>query len=71
MAELTAQELQEALQELGIEPWDIDELVHEVKVQEASRINNEGLYAQLRWLNETIGSAELRQTLNERLGLEL
>lgn len=43
---------------LGIDPLDLDDLVHDKKLREASTINNGGLYAQLAYL---LGHLEVPQ----------
>jgi transcriptional regulator of acetoin/glycerol metabolism len=39
----------------GVRPEDLDELVHELKSEEAAEINNAGLEAQLAYILEACG----------------
>jgi hypothetical protein len=41
--------------ELGLKAEDLDELIHDVASEHASRINNEGIESQLKYLADELG----------------
>ena len=61
---MTAAEIIKQLEAAGVEPHELDELVHEAKSREASAINNGGLTEQVEYLVETYG-ADLEALLDD------
>ena len=47
---LTASQIVARLESAGVEPAELDEIVHEAKAAEAARINNGGLVKQVEYL---------------------
>ena len=47
---MTAKELTDKLWKAHVTSEDLDEVVHELKAEEATRINNEGFDAQLEYI---------------------
>lgn len=50
---------------LGIDPAELDELVHDAKGQEAAALNNDGLESQVAYLVEAMGFDEVQRRLQE------
>jgi hypothetical protein len=50
-------ELEELCGELGLEPIDLDDLVHDCAASMAATINNGGLEHQLKFLQEQLGDS--------------
>ena len=48
-----------------VEPHMLDELIHDYKSSEASSINNEGIEAQLNYLEEALGIKGVIDGINE------
>jgi hypothetical protein len=57
--------LREQVDELKIQGEDLDELVHEMKAQEASDINNDGIDTQLEALFCAYGYDETKKMLDD------
>jgi hypothetical protein len=47
----------------GVTAEQLDEVVHDVADEEASRINNAGVPDQVNWLVDTIGASETMEIL--------
>ena len=48
-----------------LESSDLDNLVHEIKAEEAAEINNSGLDGQLHYLREQLGDRDLKNFIEE------
>ena len=63
---LIAEDLVALATNLGLEPEDLDELVHDAAGQEASRVNNGGLDTQIEYLIDQLGPIAARAIIQDR-----
>jgi hypothetical protein len=59
------QNLEDQMIKFNLHPWDLDDLVHELKSNEAAEINNSGLQTQLRYILEQLGPQEAANQINK------
>jgi len=59
------EELAAWAEELGLEPEDLDDLVHDAYSRQASQTNNDGLGSQVKFLIETYGTGHARSLLSD------
>lgn len=62
---MTADEIIKRLEAAGVDPCELDELVHEAKAAEAACINNCGLTEQVEYLVSALGADALADRLDD------
>ncbi|MCX4094479.1 hypothetical protein [Nocardia sp. alder85J] len=65
MPRSTSEQLVRLADDLGLDGIELFDAVHDAASNTASQINNNGLTAQIEYLNEQFGAAETEQLIRE------